>query len=154
MFSAAAYGALNELAAILKYEPSLLNAFSADGWTPLHLASFFGNIELVEYLVMSRVNISAVSKNNLKNQPLNAATVSNHTDIAKLLIKNGADVNFAQHGGITPLHAAAHNGNEELIQIFLAHGADPNAKDEAGETALDKAAKQGLAKVASILRTP
>ena len=99
VFSASAYGALKEIVEILRYEPGLVNTFSPDGWTPLHLASFFGNIMLVEYLVMSRADISAVSRNDLKNQPLNAAAVSNQTDIAKLLIKNGTDVNFAQHGG-------------------------------------------------------
>jgi len=153
VFSASAHAALKELVEILRCEPTLVNAFSPDGWTPLHLASFFGNIMLVEYLVMSRADISAVSRNNLKNQPLNAAAVSNQTDIAKLLIKNGTDVNFAQHGGITPLHAAAHNGNEELVQILLAHGADPNAKDEKGETPIDKAAQRRHVNIVSILRS-
>jgi ankyrin repeat protein len=153
LFSASAYGALKEVVEILNSGPTLVNTFSVDGWTPLHLASFFGNILVVKYLVMSGGDINAVSRNNLKNQPLNAATVSNHTDIAKFLIQNGADVNFAQHGGSTPIHAAAHNGNEELVQIFLAHGADPNAKDEAGETPFDKATKQGHTNLASILRS-
>ncbi|MBM2841867.1 MAG: ankyrin [Bacteroidetes bacterium] len=153
VFSAAAYGALTEIVNILQYEPGLLNAYSPDGWTPLHLASFFGNQMVVEYLVMSRADVGAVSKNNLKNQPLNAATASNHTDIVKVLVKRGADVNFAQHEGITPLHAAAHNGNEELVQILLAHGADPNAKDEKGETPIDKATQRGHVNIVSILRS-
>ena len=154
VFSGSAYGALKEIVEILRYEPDLVNTFSKDGWTPLHLASFFGHIMLVEYLVMSRADIHAVSKNPLKNQPLNAATASNHTNIVKFLVKKGADVNFAQHEGITPLHAAAYNGNEELVQILLAHGADPNAKDEKGETPIDKATQKGHANVVSILRSP
>jgi len=153
VFSASAYGALKETVEILRYEPDLVNAFSPDGWMPLHLASFFGNIMLVEYLVMSRADINAVSRNTLKNQPLNAATVSNHTDVAKFLIKKGADVNFAQHGGITPLHAASHNGNEELVQILLAHGADPNAKDEKNETPIEKAMQRGHMNCVTILRS-
>jgi ankyrin repeat protein len=153
VFSASAYAALKEIVEILRIEPSLVNTFSPDGWTPLHLASFFGNIMVVEYLTMSRADINAVSKNSLKNQPLNAATVSNKTDVVKCLVKKGADVHFAQHGGITPLHSAAHNGNEDLVQIFLAHGADPNAKDEKGETPLDKATQQGHTNVVSILRS-
>jgi ankyrin repeat protein len=153
VFSASAYGALKEIVEILRHKPGLVNTFSPDGWTPLHLASFFGNIMLVEYLVMSRADINAVSTNHLRNQPLNAATVSNHTDIAKFLVKKGADVNFAQHGGITPLHATAHNGNVELVQILLAHGADPDAKDEKGETPIDKATQRGHMNIVSILRS-
>lgn len=153
VFSASAYGALKLVTEILSNGPALVNAISPDGWTPLHLASFFGNILVVKYLVMSGGDINAVSRNNLKNQPLNAATASNHTDIAKFLIQNGADVNFAQHGGVTPLHEAAHNGNDELVQIFLSHGAIAAAKDEAGETALDKATKQGHTNVMAILQS-
>jgi ankyrin repeat protein len=151
VFSASAYGALKEVVDILRFEPGLINTFSPDGWTPLHLASFFGNLLLVEYLVMSRADINVVSRNALKNQPLNAATASNHTDIAKFLVKKGADVNFAQHGGITPLHAAAHNGNEELVHILLAHGADPGAKDEKSETPTDKATLRGHMNIVLIL---
>jgi ankyrin repeat protein len=153
VFSASAHGALETIQDILKDKPGLVNSFSPDGWTPLHLASFFGNVKVVEYLVMSRADINAISRNNLKNQPLHAATVSNKTDVARLLVKNGADVNSAQHGGITPLHAAAYNGNEELVQIFLAHGGDPNAQDESGETALDKATKQGHTNITSIFQS-
>jgi ankyrin repeat protein len=153
VFSASAYGALEKIEDILKDNPGLVNSFSPDGWTPLHLASFFGNARVVEYLVMSHADINAISRNDLKNQPLHAATVSNKTEVARFLVRNGADISYAQHGGITPLHAAAHNGNEELAQIFLAHGADPNAHDESGETPIDKAKKQGHTHIASILRS-
>ena len=153
VFSASAYGTLNEIVALLRSEPDLVNTFSPDGWTPLHLASFFGNILVVESLLMSRADINAVSRNNLKNQPLSAATVSNKTDVVKCLVKRGADIHFAQHGGITPLHSAAYNGNEELVQIFLAHGADPNAKDDSGKTPIEMASQQGHTGVVSILRS-
>jgi len=153
VFSASAHGALKEIVEMLRIEPDLVNSFSQDGWTPLHLASFFGNVMVVEYLVMSRADINAVSKNDLKNQPLNAATASNQTDIAKFLVKRGADVNFVQHEGITPLHAAAYNGNEELVQILLAHDADPNARDEKGESPIDKATQRGHMNIVSILRS-
>lgn len=154
VFSAAAYGALKEIVTILKADANLVNAFSPDGWTPLHLASFFGNIMVVEYLVMSRADVNAVSQNALKNQPLNAATVSDKTDIAQFLLRKGADVNFAQHEGITPMHAAAHNANEELVLILLASGADRTIKNDKGETALDLAAQKGHMNIVSLLRSP
>jgi ankyrin repeat protein len=154
VFSAAALGALKEIVEIVGYEPDLVNTFSADGWSPLHLASFFGNMRVVEHLVMSRAEINAISRNSLKNQPLHAATVSNRTDVARFLLKKGADVNFVQHGGIAPLHAAAHNGNDVLVKILLAHGANPNTKDDKGETPADKAIHQGHAHIVSLLRSP
>jgi len=153
VFSASAYGALKDIVSILRFEPDLVNTFSPDGWTPLHLASFFGNIMVVEFLVVSRAEMGAESRNALKNQPLNAATVSNKTDIVQFLLKKGADVHFAQHGGITPLHAAAHNGNDKVVRILLAHGADPKTRNDKGETPMDMATQQGHANVVSLLRS-
>ncbi len=153
VFSASAYAALNDIVSILRFEPDLINTFSPDGWTPLHLASFFGNIMVVEFLVMSRSDINAESKNALKNQPLNAATASNKADIAQFLLKKGANVHFAQHGGITPLHAAAQNGSDELVRILLAHRADPNVKSDKGETPMDMATQQGHTNIVSLLRS-
>lgn len=153
VFSASAYGTLKETARIIKSEPALVHAYSPDGWTPLHLASFFGNIMVVEYLVVSHADVNAISKNELRNQPLNAATASNKLDIAQYLLMKGADVHFAQHGGITPLHAAAHSGNEDLVRILLDHQADPSSKNDKGETPMDMAAQQGHLNVVSILRS-
>jgi ankyrin repeat protein len=153
VFSASAYGALKDIVSILRFEPELVNTYSSDGWTPLHLAAFFGNIMIVEFLVVSGAHLNAESKNALKNQPLNAATTSNKMDIVQLLLKKGADVHFAQHGGITPLHAAAHNGNVEMVRTLLAHGANPNAKNDKGETPMDMATQQGHTNVLPLLRS-
>src|SRR5665213_2168375 len=46
--------------------PALLEAHSTDGWTPLHLAAFFGAEELAEALLAKGAQIDARSTNNMQ----------------------------------------------------------------------------------------
>ncbi len=57
----------------------------------------------------------------------------NRTDLAELLIQQGADVTLQDVLGNTPLHWAAENNNLPLATLLLDHGADPNAFSLAGQ---------------------
>lgn len=57
-------------------------------------------------------------------------------DAVKLLLKAGADVNWADPDGGTALMAAASAGDEAVIRLLLDAGANPNAEDKDGHTAL------------------
>ena len=35
---------------IINTDPSVVNSFSEDGWTPLHLAAYFGQKEIASFL--------------------------------------------------------------------------------------------------------
>ena len=69
------------------------------------------------------------------------AVMNNESEIAKLLIENGADVNKKDGFKMTNLMLAANNQNIELVKLLLKNGADKNAKDDNGMTAL-KAAEE------------
>ena len=68
-----------------------LNAFAYDGWTPLHLAAFFGHLDAARALIDAGADIDAFSRNGLTNTPLHAATAGRHGDVALLLVEHGAD---------------------------------------------------------------
>ena len=55
-----------------------------------------------------------------------AVKPSTHTELAFLLLEEGADPNLPDSIGRTPLHAAVETGRAELVKALLAHGADPN----------------------------
>lgn len=108
VFAAAATGRLDGLRMALA-QPGAVNAFAYDGWTPLHLAAFFGHIDAAEMLVSAGADLNAISRNSLKNTPLHAATAARHVAIALMLLERGADPTIVDAGGCTPLTIASEN---------------------------------------------
>jgi quinoprotein dehydrogenase-associated probable ABC transporter substrate-binding protein len=62
-------------------------------------------------------------------------------DIARELVKHGADVNAATTEGVTALMIAAARDNAPMIGLLLQSGAKPDLKSADGETAKEIAAK-------------
>ena len=127
------------------------NVFAYDGWTPLHLAAFFGASTAAEWLVEAGADLNAVSRNSLRNTPLHAATAGGHPQIALLLIERGADVSARDAGGHTPLHIAAENGLADVVRALLARGADPYAVDAEDRTPLARAAAKNRDEIIDLL---
>ncbi|KAI3723122.1 hypothetical protein L2E82_34484 [Cichorium intybus] len=142
------------------------------GATALHHVAGIGNIELMEVLLSSGVEVDSQSdagtplvwaaghgqqdalKLLLKHKadpnietddgitPLLSAVAAGSLPCLELLIQAGAKVNITA-GGATPLHIAADSGNTELITCLLKSGADPNVKDEDGLKPVQVAAARG-----------
>ena len=152
IFTAAAAGmtdaALNEL----NRDPALIGAHSTDGWTPLHLAAFFGRRDLAQSLIERGAEVDARSTNAMKNTPLHAATAGRKTELVKLLLEEGADPNARQEGGWTPLHGAAQNGDREIVEVLLAHHADLRARADNNQGPLDLALQKGHEDLAAMLQ--
>lgn len=72
--------------------------------------------------------------------PLHRACYSNHVDIAKILLRYGADVNARTEYEWTPLHSAVKWSNSECAALMLQHGADVNALSQGSQTPLHIAA--------------
>src|SRR5439155_16330206 len=106
LFEAAAAGELERVERLVGADPESVTSYSADGWTPLHLASYFGQVKIAELLLANRGDAAAPSRNSNANTPLHAALAGHHTLIAGLLIGAGADVNAADAAGWRPLHIA------------------------------------------------
>lgn len=143
IFAAAILGDVAQLELQLAANRSLVSILSTDGWTPLHLAAFFGKDDAARLLLNNGAPVNARSTNPMQNTPLHAAAAGKHTAAAKLLIDHGASVNARQHGGWTPLHAAAQNGDIELAKALVASGADVQSRADNNQTALDLALTKG-----------
>jgi ankyrin repeat protein len=129
-----------------------VNAVSDDGWTALHLASFFGHAKIVEMLIAHGADATALSRNESRNTSLHAALAANRKIVAGLLIGAGADVNAADRGGWRPLHLASANNNLDLVKALIAQGADVHLANNDGATPLSLALDKGHREVEAFLR--
>ena len=136
------------------------------GWTPLHLAAWFGKSRTVVQSLLdagadpeAKDDTGRTPWHYLKENPAlkdfdpRVATVScedwntalfferaSAADVSRCL-KGGAKVNAHDETGATPLHvaAASKNSTPAVVQALLDAGADREAKDESGKTAADYA---------------
>ena len=152
VFEAAASGDRKRLTDLLDRHPSSLDGYSADGWSPLHLAAHFGHADLVDLLVARGAQVAAVSKNGTTNMPLHAALAGGKEDAAGRLLRHGADPNAAGAAGWRPLHLAAANGLREAVSLLLDRGADPNVANDEGRTPLALALEKGRTEIVSLFR--
>ena len=153
IFSAAAIAPAPVLVELLAAQPELVNAFAQDGFQPLGLAAFFGNLEAISILLDRGAQVNQPSRNEMKVMPLHSAVANRHLEIARLLIARGALVNATQAGDFTPLHAAAQNGQLDMVLLLLENGAQTGAVNKAGETPLQLALSHGHKEVATALQT-
>lgn len=151
LFSLCAAGRVNAVIEAIDRDGSLLKAHSGDGWTPLHLAAFFGHPELAAALLDRGADVNARSTNSMKNTPLHAAAAGGNIELVRLLLERGADANATQERGWTALHAAAQSGNREMVEVLLAHGAHVNTRAENNQAALDLALTKGHQDIARLL---
>ena len=151
VFNASVAGLVPVVLREILANPALLEAHSSDGWTPLHLAAFFGHADLANALLDRGANIEARSTNGMKNTPLHAAAAGGHTALVKLLLDRGADANARQQGGFAALHSAAQAGNSKMAELLIAHGSDVDARAENNQAALDLALMKGHPEVSGLL---
>ena len=115
-----------------------------DHWTPLHVASYYGNVEIVHVLLDHGADPEADAEGDKGKKPLHMVSSGKYRSqddglrIARLLLERGADVNTRRNDDCTPLHVASYFGIVEIVRLLLDHGADPeaNAEGDMGEKPL------------------
>jgi len=134
-FDLAALGWTKDLHRALAADPELVDRRSADGFTPLHYAAFFGGARAVEVLLSEGADPHAVTQDDVHLRPLHSAAAARDAEAAQLLLEAGADPDAQQAGGYTALHAAAQHDDEALAETLLRHGADPAVRTDDGADA-------------------
>ena len=111
---------------ILASDASVVNSFSRDGWTALHVACYFGMTEAVRFLLSRGASATAVSHNAERQTPLHSTVggIAHRAEIVRLLIGAGADPTARDASGKTPLEAARTRG-EAAVVALLGGGRSP-----------------------------
>jgi uncharacterized protein len=139
LFEAAALGRAERVESLLDATPGSVSADAPDGFTALHLAAFFGQLEAAAVLLAHGAQPDAVAANPSSVRPLHSAAAGGHAAIAALLLERGADPNARQHGAHVPLHSAASRGDTVTARLLIEHGADRTVRADDGRRPVDMA---------------
>jgi len=97
------------------------NGMEKGNWTPLHMAAWKGQREVIEYLARKGANINAICHQH--GTCLTVALVHRQVDAAALLVNLGADPTIMVIGEDkqvkSPLAVAAAQGSESLVNWLL-----------------------------------
>lgn len=153
LFDACAMGDRPRVEALLRDDPALVSAYSADGFPALGLAIFFGQPDIARLLIERGADVSASARNPQQVAPIHAAAAVRDHQTMRLLLDRGADANARQQQGVTALHGAASRGDVEMAKMLLAAGADPESRSDDGKTAADFADERGQSAFAEWFRS-
>ena len=114
-------------------------------YTPLHISSYYGHLEVVECLAKSGADIEAKSSN--EQTPLILASLSGHLSVVKFLVDEGADMEAEDNDHFhTAVHVAASKGHYEILKHLYQKGACADNK------ALVLASENGFLSIVQFLK--
>jgi ankyrin repeat protein len=98
------------------------DAWTPDGFTPLHIAAFAHNVAATRELLKAGANPNVYATASFARvTPLGTCAFAGANDVARLLLEHGADPTLAEDDRLTPLDAAVANGNVELAELLRVH---------------------------------
>lgn len=93
------------------------DAWSPDGFMPLHIAAFAKNLAATRALLAAGADPNVIAKASFARvTPLGTCAFVNAIDVAKELLKHGADPTIPN--GASPIDTARHNKNDALLAIL------------------------------------
>ena len=123
-----------------------LNAQSAQGESPLMLASIKGQLDLVEKMIRKGADV-----NKTGWTPLHYAASTGEVEVISLLLENHAYIDAESPNGTTPLMMAGMYGTAAAVKLLLGEGADPVLRNQQGLTAQQFAERASRPDSAEIL---
>lgn len=119
--------------------------------TPLNIAVYNNEFEILEYLLSRGANVEGNSK---CNSPLIVSVDRSHNMATYLLIKSGAKVNYVRKSdGVTPLYIACRYGQPKVVSMLLSAGADPHLRTVTGDSPLHIAIENSNVAIVKLLLT-
>ena len=96
-----------------------------DGFLPLHVASRYGCLQVVEYIALCTENVNPLWMPN-GCTPIHLAAANGHTNVVKFLASKVNNPNIVDDYGCTPLYYAAYAGKSKVVKFLASKVDDPN----------------------------
>ncbi|XP_049320946.1 ankyrin-3 isoform X29 [Astyanax mexicanus] len=115
----------------------MVNRTTESGFTPLHIAAHYGNINVATLLLNRGAAVDFKARNDIT--PLHVASKRGNSNMVKLLLERGARIDAKTKDGLTPLHCGARSGHEQVVEMLLDRGAPILSKTKNGLSPLHMA---------------
>ncbi|KAL5181077.1 putative ankyrin repeat protein [Glycine soja] len=142
LHTAARSGDLIAVNSILASNPLAVNSRDKHSRTPLHLAAFSGQAEVVIYLCKQKADVGASAMDDMA--AIHFASQKGHLEVVRALLSAGASLKATTRKGMTSLHYAVQGSHMELVKYLAKKGANLGAKTKAGKTPLDLATNEEI----------
>ena len=104
--------------------------------TPLHYAAWCGLHDITEFLIVERSQNVNARGFQREETPLSVASRRGYSEVARVLLKYGADTETRDDGSYSPLEWSSEEGHVEVLRMLLENHADVNFLDDEKWTAL------------------
>uniref|UniRef100_A0A9J8A223 Ankyrin 3 n=1 Tax=Cyprinus carpio carpio TaxID=630221 RepID=A0A9J8A223_CYPCA len=115
----------------------MVNRTTESGFTPLHIAAHYGNINVATLLLNRGAAVDFKARNDIT--PLHVASKRGNANMVRLLLERGARIDAKTKDGLTPLHCGARSGHEQVVELLLDRGAPILSKTKNGLSPLHMA---------------
>nr|XP_021335928.1 ankyrin-3 isoform X31 [Danio rerio] len=115
----------------------MVNRTTESGFTPLHIAAHYGNINVATLLLNRGAAVDFKARNDIT--PLHVASKRGNANMVRLLLERGARIDARTKDGLTPLHCGARSGHEQVVEMLLDRGAPILSKTKNGLSPLHMA---------------
>ncbi|XP_071985907.1 ankyrin-3 isoform X22 [Engystomops pustulosus] len=115
----------------------MVNRTTESGFTPLHIAAHYGNINVATLLISRGAAVDFTARNDIT--PLHVASKRGNGNMVKLLLDRGSKIDAKTRDGLTPLHCGARSGHEQVVEMLLERGAPILSKTKNGLSPLHMA---------------
>ncbi|AZB23545.1 MULTISPECIES: ankyrin repeat domain-containing protein [Chryseobacterium] len=149
IFDIARSGTVAEVQELMKQNPDVINQVNENGFSPLILACYRGNIEVAKFLID---NVKDINYKSQQGTALSGLSVKYNKDLVVYLLNKKANPNIADETGATPLFWAVKFGNKELAELLLKNKADKSIKDSQGMTPFEYALQTNNKDIINLLK--
>ena len=114
---------------------------------PLHYAAWCGLHDIAQFLIVERSQNVNARCFPLAETPLSVASREGYSEVARVLLKYGADTETRDKETCSPLEWSSASGHVEVVRVLLENHADVNFLDEEKWTALHLGTEAAVARM-------